>query len=125
MGRIENKTFNNIFITPSSGNGTLEVYLQSRLLNQDLFRLEMKKNNILNAIIFMVDLDEKDFFNLINKIKACTTKEVFLAVTGDIDYLPYIEKYRTKYEHFPDNVFINHTVVDYDQHNNLVIKKSL
>lgn len=124
MGKIENKTYKNLFITPTKDILTLQVYMQGKLLCGDIFRIEAEKDCVQDIAIFCTELDQKEFNILINKIKSITTKPTYISFPSDRNYKKYIEEYRYQYRHFPDNVSIRNVVIDYDEEKSNIIKNN-
>ena len=122
MGKIENKTYKNIFITPTKDILTLQVYMEDKLLCGDIFRLEAEKENVRDIAIFCTDLEQKEFNILINKIKSITDKPTYISFATSKNYKKYIEDYRFLYRHFPDNVSIRNVIVDFDEEKPNLIK---
>ena len=111
MGKIENKTYKNIFITHEDTT-TLQVFMQSKYLCGDIFRIEADKPSIKDIAIFCSELDQKDFNTLINKIMSITKKPTYISFAGDKDYRENEDRFREIYKKFPDNIFISHTVLE-------------
>ena len=124
MGKIENKTYKNIFVTPTDNVVTLQVFMQGTKLCGDIFRLQVEHQEVKDVAIFCTDLDQKDFNVLINKIKSITDKPTYISFASDKNYEKYAEEYRYQYRHFPDNVFIRSAIVRSDEEKINLIKPS-
>ena len=122
MGRIENKSYKNIFVTPTDNVVTLHVYMQGNQLCGDIFRLQVEHPDVKDIAIFCTDLNQNDFNILINKIKSITDKPTYISFASEKNYERYADEYRYQYRHFPDNVFIRNTVIRSDEEKSNLIK---
>lgn len=111
MGRIENQTYKNIFLTHEDTT-TLQVFMKGKALCGELFRVEAAKPSIKDIAIFCSELEQKDFNTLINKIMSITKKPTYISFSGEKDYRENEDKFREIYKKFPDNIFIMHSVLD-------------
>ena len=122
MGKIENKAYKNIFVTPTDNVLTLQVYMQGTKLCGDIFRLQVEHENVKDVAIFCKELEQKDFNVLINKIKSITDKPTYISFASDKNYKNYVEEYRFQYRHFPDNIYIRNIVISSDEEQTNIIK---
>jgi hypothetical protein len=122
MGTIENKTYKNIFVTPTKDVLTLQVYMQDKYLCGDIFRIEAEKESVHDIAIFCSELEQKDFNTLINKIKSITDKPTYISFASENNYKKYIEDYKYQYRHFPDNISIRNVIVEFDQEKSNIIR---
>ena len=144
MGKINDILYKNRFITPDTGKGTLEIYMEGKKLDREMFKKMVEPHLISEINIFAGLLDQASFNNLIDLIRMTTDKETFISYIPVLEeneeleeaYVRYINNYRikellkdpenAKVRHFPDNISINHTFVDTDtEEANLIHKKDL
>ncbi len=126
MGRIIINTYKNLFLTPVSEDDTrLQVFMNSKLLCQEVFRMESNKENIKDIFIYSGELDQQNFNSLINVIKTSTDKPTNICFAGAKDYSDKVSNFKYKYNHFPDNITISHTLVELDENKDHLIKKGL
>lgn len=144
MGKINDILYKNRFITPDTGKGTLEIYMEGKKLDREMFKKMVEPHLISEINIFAGLLDQASFDNMIDLIRMTTDKETFISYIPVLEeneeleeaYVRYINNYRikellkdpenAKVRHFPDNISINHTFVDTDtEEANLIHKKDL
>ena len=144
MGKINDILYKNRFITPDTGKGTLEIYMEGKKLDREMFKKMVEPHLISEINIFAGLLDQASFNNMIDLIRMTTDKEIFISYIPVLEeneeleeaYVRYINNYRikellkdpenAKVRHFPDNISINHTFVDTDtEEANLIHKKDL
>ena len=137
MGRLIDVLNKNIFITPDSGDGTLEVYISEiirknskeseKMLGRGLFEGEAKKPRITDINIVTGKLSQKDFNKIIDVIKESTDKPTCITFVPEKEekeyirdaYKRYIKNYKEQDpenpRHFPDNILITNTLVETDE----------
>ena len=125
MGRIENKVYKNVFVTHEETK-TLQVYMKSKMLCGDIFRIEVEKPKIVDIAIFCGALEKKDFNVLINKIKSITSKPTIITITTDnknINIDKYIENYKLTFTHFTKNVVVKSVIIEKDSNKKVNVMK--
>lgn len=144
MGKINDILYKNRFITPDTGKGTLEIYMEGKKLDREMFKKMVEPHLISEINIFAGLLGQASFDNMIDLIRMTTNKETFISYIPVLEeneeleeaYVRYINNYRikellkdpenAKVRHFPDNISINHTFIDTDTEKaNLIHKKDL
>ena len=137
MGRLIDVLNKNIFITPDSGNGTLEVYIGEivkknskefeKMLGRGLFEGEANKKRITDINIVTGKLSQKDFNRIIDVIKESTDKPTCITFVPEKEEKEYIRDAYKRYvktykeqdpenpKHFPDNILITNTLVESDE----------
>ena len=124
MGKIENKTYKNVFVTPTDKVVTLQVFMKGKTLCGELFRAQAEHPEVKDIAIFCTELDQREFNILINKIKSITDKPTYISFASDKNYNQYAEEYKYLYRHFPDNIYIRNVVVRMDEEKDNLIKPS-
>ena len=137
MGRLIDVLNKNIFITPDSGEGTLEVYIGEivrknskefeKILGRSLFEGEANKKRINDISIVTGKLSQKDFNRIIDVIKESTDKPTCITFVPEKEeneyirdaYKRYVKTYKEQDpknpKHFPDNILITNTLVESDE----------
>lgn len=137
MGRLIDVLNKNIYVTPESGNGTLEVYIGEivkknsnefeKILGRSLFEGETKKPRITDINIVTGKLSQKDFNRIIDVIKESTDKPTCITFVPEKEekeyirdaYKRYVKSYKEQnpenLKHFPDNILITNTLVESDE----------
>lgn len=125
MGKMIDYSYKTIYEL-SEDIGTLNVMMEGKNINQDIFRAKANKQNVVDISIIAGFLSQNEFNNLITVIHNSTDKNIDLTFIPEIKegeeitdaYNRYIEKYRNQIQdtprHFPDNIFMNHTAIEID-----------
>ena len=126
MGSIKDMNYKNLFVTPEEGENILQVFMTGTKLNKDMFETQANKPRVDSISIVSGKLGQKDFNFLIDTVKLATYKNTCIAFipekeeteTSAAAYQRYVTDYRNldkeNPKHFPDNIFINHMLVDAD-----------
>ena len=135
MGSIKDMNYKNLFLISEDEN-TLQVFMTGTKLNKEIFETQSNKPRVASISIVAGRLEQKDFNLLIDIVKVSTFKNTCIAFipvkeekeSATAAYRRYITDYRNldkeNPKHFPDNIFINHMLVDADENKDNYKKRS-
>ena len=137
MGKLIINTYKNTFVTPDDTNGVLKVYMSGSALCESIFQMQALRATVDNIEIFAGQLSQKEFNEIIDIIKKTTVKTTDLTFFPVLNPNEELQNAYTRYEqgyreqnadnpkHFPDNIFINTSLVEIDEEKDNLIKPNI